>query len=61
MPLDNVLEQAPKLELASPTDFQPYPLLPQYNFSDGRYLPPEDNFLDEWDDYKIPPDGTLVY
>ena len=59
-PSDNVLEQAPKLELASPTSFQPYPLSPQYNFPDGRYLPPEDSFLDEWDDFKIPPEGTLV-
>jgi hypothetical protein len=59
-PTDNVLEQPPTLELASPTGFQPYPLSPQYNFADSRYLPAAESFQDEWDDYKIPLDGTLV-
>ena len=57
---EDVLEQPPKLELASPTGFQPYPPSPQYNFADSRYLPSGDDFPDEWDDYKIPPGGTLV-
>ena len=53
---EDVLEQPPKLELASP-GLQPCPLS---HFANGRYLPPEESFLDEWDDYKIPPEGTLV-
>ena len=57
---EDVVEQPPKLELASSTSFQPYPHSPPYNFADSRYLPPADSFLDEWDDYKIPPGGTLV-
>ena len=57
---EGVVEQAPKLELACPTAFQPYPLSRQYSFGDSRYLSPGDNFQDEWDDFKIPPGGTLV-
>ena len=57
---EDIVEQPPKLELASPTSFQPYPHSPPYNFADSRYLPPADSFLDEWDDYKIPPGGTQV-
>ena len=57
---EGVVEQAPKLELACPTGFQPYPLSRQYSFGDSRYLSSGDNFQDEWDDFKIPPGGTLV-
>ena len=54
----DVSEQAPKLELAPP-DSRSYPLSPQHSSRD-YYLHPGENLLDEWDDFKIPPGGTLV-
>ena len=47
----DVSEQAPNLEIAPP-DSHSYPF--------PHSSRPGENFLDEWDDFKIPPGGTLV-
>lgn len=60
--MEDVSQEVPKLDLASP-GLHSHHLSPHQSSSGTRnYIPSEEdiNLLDEWDDFKIPPGGTLV-